>query len=57
MKTIDLGNNESLSRGLFVNSDGTFTALMFTGGKDFKTRKGAVKWLAARGIAEDGSRI
>ncbi len=45
---IDLGNNESLSRGVFKNSDGTFTALTFTASKTFKTYAGAVRWLAAR---------
>jgi len=45
---IDLGNNEFLNRGVFKNSDGTFTALTFSKSKTFKTQKGAVKWLAAR---------
>ena len=49
-KTLNTGNNESLVQGLVANQDGTFTALTFTQSKEFKTRNGAVKWLAARGI-------
>ena len=49
MKTLDLGNNETLSKGISKNADGTFTAVTFTKSKDFKTLKGAEKWLAARG--------
>jgi len=45
---IDLGNNESLSRGIIKNNDGTFTALTFSASKDFKTYAGAVRWLARR---------
>jgi len=44
---INLGNNESLTRGIFQNTDGTFTALTFSKSKTFKTKSGAVKWLAA----------
>ena len=42
--TIDLGNNESLTRGVFKEADGTFTALTFTRSKNFKTQAGAVRW-------------
>lgn len=45
---IDLGNNESLSRGIIKNNDGTFTALTFRASKDFKTYAGAVRWIARR---------
>ena len=45
MKTIQMGNNETLSRGIEPNSDGSFTALTFTKSKDFKTLKGAEKWM------------
>jgi len=45
---IDLGNNESLTRGIFANADGTFTALTFSASKTFKTKAGAIKWLAKR---------
>lgn len=44
-KTIDLGNNESASYGVFKNNDGTFTAMTFTKSKDFKTEKGAEKFM------------
>ena len=45
---IDLGNNETISRGISKNSDGTFTAMIFTQSKTFKTQVGAIKWLSAR---------
>lgn len=48
MKTLDLGNNETVSTGVVDNGDGTFTALTFSASKTFKTRKGAEKWLAKR---------
>ena len=44
--TLDLGNNESLTRGVFANSDGTYTALTYTQSKTFKTLAGAQKWFA-----------
>ncbi|ELY5939590.1 DUF1391 domain-containing protein [Cronobacter sakazakii] len=44
MTNLDLGNNESLTCGVFRNSDGTFTAMTFTKSKTFKTEAGAVKW-------------
>lgn len=44
-ETFDLGNNESVSIGVFPNAGGTFTAMTFTKSKDFKTRNGAEKWL------------
>ena len=44
--TLDLGNNESLTRGIFANSDGTYTALTYTQSKTFKTFAGAQKWFA-----------
>jgi len=46
MKVINLGNNESVSRGVFKNADGTFTAMTFTRSKTFKTKAGADKWFA-----------
>lgn len=46
--TIDLGNNESVSRGIERESDGTYTARTFSASKNFKTRKGAERWLAKR---------
>lgn len=46
--TIDLGNNESMSRGVFPQADGTFLALTFSQSKTFKTRKGAEQWIARK---------
>jgi len=54
-KKIDLGNNESLTRGLFADSDGSFTAMTFTQSKTFKTKAGALRWLQARGLGADGN--
>lgn len=48
MESLDLGNNETLVKGISKNNDGTFTALTFTQSKDFKTLSGAKKWLAKR---------
>jgi len=46
MNTLDLGNNEKASTGVFQNNEGTFTVMTFTKSKEFKTRKGAEKCLA-----------
>ena len=46
--SINLGNNESISRAISKNSDGTFTAITFTKSKTFKTQAGAIKWLAKK---------
>lgn len=46
MKTLDLGNNESISCGIIKNENGTYTAVSFTQSKIFKTLIGAQKWLA-----------
>ena len=43
--TYDMGNNETVSTGVFPNNDGTFTAMTFTKSKNFKTEAGALKWL------------
>ncbi|ROZ86937.1 DUF1391 domain-containing protein [Pseudomonas neustonica] len=48
MKTINQGNNETLSRGVVPERDGTFTALSFSASKNFKTRASAERWLAKR---------
>lgn len=45
--SIDLGNNDSLTRGIFKNADGTFTALTFSRSKTFKTYAGALRWFKA----------
>jgi hypothetical protein len=47
-KTINTGNNETLSRGVFPNNDGTFTAMTYSQSKTFKTQAGANKWYATR---------
>jgi hypothetical protein len=49
IETIDLGNNESMSRGVFPTTDGAFLALSFSQSKTFKTRAGAERWLERRG--------
>lgn len=46
-KTIDMGNNETASRGVFPQADGTFLAMTFTKSRTFKTFAGARRWLAA----------
>ena len=46
MTTLNLGNNESLHTGVFLQKDGTFLAMTFIKSKEFKTRKGAEKWLS-----------
>ena len=49
---IDLGNGESMVRGVFPQADGTFVALTFTQSKTFKTLAGANRWYArATGVA------
>ena len=51
-RTMDLGNNESLSEGVFPQTDAdgdtSYLAMTFTQSKWFKTRKGAERWLARR---------
>lgn len=49
-ETVDMGNRETLSRGVFQEADGTWLALTLAHSKTFKTRKGAVKWLARMGV-------
>ena len=44
--TLNLGNNEQISKGVYANNDGTFTAMTFSKSKTFKTQKGAEKWLS-----------
>jgi hypothetical protein len=46
--TIDLGNNERITRGVFPQADGTFLAMTFSQSKTFKTLAGATKWLARK---------
>ena len=45
-KQIETGNNETLSRGVFRNADGTYTAMTYSQSKDFKTEAGAARWFA-----------
>lgn len=47
VETIELGNHEQLSRGVFP-VEGGFLAMTFTQSKTFKTRRGAERWLAKR---------
>lgn len=53
----DMGNGESLVEGMAENRDGTFTALTLVESKTFKTRAGAERWLAVRGLNPDGTRM
>lgn len=55
--TQDMGNNESLSRGLFPQANGQFLAMTFTESEWLKTRTGAERWLAARGLDASGRSI
>ena len=48
MKKLNLGNNETISKGIIKESDGTFTAMTFTQSKNFKTLIGAEKWMSKR---------
>lgn len=45
-KIYDFGNNETASRGVFRQEDGTWLAMTFTQSKTFKTEKGARAWFA-----------
>lgn len=56
MTTHDMGDL-TMGIGIATNRDGTFKALTLTQSKDFKTRAGAVRWLAARGYAENGTAL
>jgi hypothetical protein len=48
MKTICTGNNETLSKGIFPQVNGTYLALTFSASKVFKTLAGAQRWMARR---------
>ncbi len=54
--TQDMGNNENLSRGLFPQADGSYLAITFSESVTFKTKQGAVNWLAKRGVDAAGLR-
>ena len=47
-RTINTGNNETISKGIFPQADGTFLALTFSASTTFKTLAGAQKWMARR---------
>lgn len=47
-KELYLGNNETVSSGVFPQADGTFLAMTFTASKTFKTRAGAERWHARK---------
>lgn len=44
MKTLNLGNNEQISKGITKTNTG-FLAMTYTKSKEFKTLAGAQKWL------------
>ena len=46
-ETMQLGNGETVSRGVFAQLDGTFLAMTFTRSRTFKTSRGAYAWLRA----------
>jgi len=56
MRTVDLGNNESVSIGV-VETNAGFLALTTTESKILRTRGGAERWLARRGYAPDGAKL
>ena len=43
-ETIDTGNNESMSRGVFHMPNGMWLAMTFSRSKWFKTERGARRW-------------
>jgi len=45
---LNLGNNETVSTGIYQNADGTYLAMTATRSKEFKTLAGAKKWLASK---------
>lgn len=55
--TLDLGNNETISTGIFLQPDGLFLALTLSESKYFKTRRGAERWLRSRGYDAQGNRL
>jgi hypothetical protein len=45
---LDMGNGETLSRGVFPQADGSFLAMTFSNSRSFKTLRGANAWLARK---------
>lgn len=60
METLDLGNNELVSRGL-IEQGATLLALTYSQSKTYSNtprgRAAATRWLAARDVVPDGTRI
>lgn len=48
MKNLDIGNNETISKGIEKNNDGTYTAMTYSQSKTFKTLAAAKKWMNER---------
>jgi hypothetical protein len=48
MRTLKLGNNEQISKGIVKEADGTYTALSYTRSKNFKTKKAAKRFLGIK---------
>ncbi len=43
-KVLELGNNESLVRGVFKENDKLYIAITYSQSRSFKTEKGAIRW-------------
>ena len=54
---IETTNNDGVAIGIDKETDGTYTALTRAASKNFKTLKGATKWINKFGYAADGTRI
>ena len=49
-ETQDMGNNESLNRGIFKENDNTYLVLNYATSRRFKTLKGAERYAKKTGI-------
>ncbi len=49
-------NPDGVATGIHTNHDGTFTAITRVSSKDFKTYKGAVKFMERMGYNGDGTK-
>lgn len=56
LTTHDLGNNESRATGMTLTNAG-WMCLTGTQSKILVTKRGAIRWLAKRGIGADGARL
>lgn len=54
MRTIDLGNNETVSVGVVKLGEREYLALTPTASRTFRTEAGAIRWLVRRGFKADG---